>query len=106
MLDSNEIGLQLLQSNLDSFLKMGTTFAILHIFGKVPFAKELLISVYRGVEIDFLIILRRIFVEMLLGPGLLLFFNVLIMSHISSGLIGFIEKLLLFGFLDIVHNLF
>ena len=75
---------------------MGTTFAILHIFGKVPFAKEL-ISVYRGVEIDFLIILRRIFVEMLLGPGLQLFFNVLIMSHISSGLIGFIEKLLLFG---------
>ena len=42
-----------------------------------------------------LLIILRIFVGMLLGPVLLLFFNVLIMSHISSGLIDFIEKLLL-----------
>ena len=43
-----------------------------------------------------LLIILRIFVGMLLGPILLLFFNVLIiMSHISSGLIDFIEKLLL-----------
>ena len=88
--------IQLLQSNLDSFLKTGTTFAILHTFGKVLFAKELLISADRGVEIDFLIILR-IFVGMLLGPVLLLFFIVLIISHISSSLIGLIEKLLLVG---------
>ena len=40
-----------------------------------------------------LLIILRIFVGMLLGPVLLLFFNVLIMSHISSGLIGFIEKI-------------
>ena len=92
MLESNETGLQLLQSNLESFLKTVTTFAILHTFGKVLFAKELLISIERGVEIDFLIILK-IFVGILL----LLFFNVLIMSHVSSSLIGFIEKLLLFG---------
>ena len=77
-------------------MKTGTTFAILHTFGKVPFAKELLISVDRGVENDFLIILR-IFVGMLLGHVLLLFLNVLIMSHISSGLISFIEKLLFGG---------
>ena len=42
-----------------------------------------------------LLIILRIFVGMLLGPTLLLFFNVLIiMSHVSSGLIDFIEKLL------------
>ena len=75
---------------------MGTIFAILHMFGKVPFAKELFIRVDRGVEISFLIIFR-IFVGMLLGPALVLFFNTLIMSHISYGLIDFIEKLLLFG---------
>ena len=41
-----------------------------------------------------LLIILRIFVGMLLGPTLLLFFNVLIiMSHVSSGLIDFIEKL-------------
>ena len=97
-MESNEIGLQLLQSKLDSFLKRGTTLAILHTFGKVPFAKGLLIRVDRGVETDFLIILR-IFVGMLLGPVLLLFSDVLIMPYISSGLIGFIEKLLLFGVL-------
>ena len=66
-------------------------------FGKFSFAKELLISVDRGVEIDFLIIIR-IFEGMLLEPVLLLFFNVLIMSNISSGLFGFIEKLLILGF--------
>ena len=66
-------------------------------FGKFSFAKELLISVDRGVEIDFLIIIR-IFVGMLLEPVLLLFFNVLIMSNISSGLFGFIEKLLILVF--------
>ena len=77
-------------------MKTGTIVAILHMFGKVLFAKKLFISVDRGVEIDVLIILR-ILVGMLLGPVLLLFFNVLIMSHISSGLIGFIEKLLLLG---------
>ena len=94
-----------MQTNLDSFLKTGTTFAILHTFGKVPFAKELFISVDRGDESDFLIILR-IFVWMLLGPALLLFLNVLIKSHGSSALIGFIEKLLLLGiFRFCVHNL-
>ena len=72
-------------------MKTDTTFAILLTFGKIPFAKELFISVDRRVEINFLIILR-IFVGMLLGTAL--FFNVLIMSHIFSGLIGFIEKLL------------
>ena len=85
-------------------MKTVTTFAILHTFGKVLFAKELFISVDRGLEIDFLIILR-ILVGMLLGPALLLFFNVLIMSDISPGLIDFTEKLLLHGFFGIVHNL-
>ena len=85
-----------MQGKLDSFLKTGTIFAFLNTFGKVPFVTELFISVDRGTEIDFLIILR-IFVGMLLGPVLLLFFIVLIMSHISCGLIGFIKKLLLFG---------
>ena len=52
---------------------MITALAILNIFGKVLFSKDSFISVDRGIEIDFLIILRN-FVGMLLGPVLLIFF--------------------------------
>ena len=72
---------------------MGTTFAILHMFGKVPSAKYLFIGFGRGIEIDFLIVLR-IFVGMLLGPVLLLFFDVLIMSHISFDFNSFFKKII------------
>ena len=51
---------------------MGTTFAILYTFGIVLFAKNLFISVDRGTEIGFQIILG-IFAGMLLGPVLLPF---------------------------------
>ena len=49
MLDS-ETGLELLQSNHVSLLKIGTTLAILHIFGNTPDINNLLI-IYKGMEI-------------------------------------------------------
>ena len=71
MLDSREIGLYLLQSILDSALKMGTTFAILKTFGNVPLKNDLLISSDNGPDKVSLASLR-IFVGMLFGPkGLL-----------------------------------
>ena len=63
----------LLQINLDS---TGTTYTSLQTFAKVPFEKDLFISLDRGTEIGFSIILRT-FVEMLFGAEFLLFFNVL-----------------------------
>ena len=71
MFDSREIGLLLLQSILDSALKMGTTFAILKTFGNVPLKNDLLISSDNGPDKVSLASLR-IFVGMLFGPkGLL-----------------------------------
>ena len=51
-----------------------TTYASLHTFGKVQFAKDLFINVGRGIKIEFLIILK-LPVGMPLGPVLLLFFR-------------------------------
>ena len=90
-LESNEIGLYWLQSNLNALLRMG-----LHTLRKVSFAEDLFVGVEKGIKIDVLII-WRIFVRMLLGPVLLLLFNVLTMSHISSGRVGFIKKWFLIG---------
>ena len=67
MFDSREIGLLLLESILDSALKMGTTFAILKTFGDVPLKNDLLISSDNGPDKVSLASLR-IFVGMLLGP--------------------------------------
>ena len=67
MFDSREIGLLLLQSILDSALKMGTTFAILKTFGDVPLKNDLLISSDNGPDKVFLASLR-IFFSLLLRP--------------------------------------
>ena len=94
-----------MQSDEDSFFKTGTSFAILHTFGKVSFGKNLFISVVRRIEINFLIILR-IFSGMLLRHVVLLFFNVLIMPHIGPGLKFLLKNYFHLGVLDIVRNLF
>ena len=67
MFDSREIGLLLLQSILDSALKMGTTVAILKTFGDVPLKNDLLISSDNGPDKVFLASLR-IFFSLLLRP--------------------------------------
>ena len=50
MFERSQIGLQLLQSNLESFLKVGITCASLQISGNIPLEMELLISTDRGSE--------------------------------------------------------
>ena len=61
----------MLQSTLDSALKMGTTFAVLKTFGNVPLKNDLLISSDNGPDKVSLASLR-IFIGMPLGPkGLL-----------------------------------
>ena len=57
----------MLQSILDSALKMGTTFAILKIFGNIPLKNDLLISSDNDPDkVSYASL--RIFVGMLLGP--------------------------------------
>ena len=87
MLDKREIGLQLLQDNLDPFLNTRITYADLGKLGKILFSKELLMIDERGIEISFLIF-SRIDVVMLLGPVLLFELRVFIKSVISSGVVG------------------
>ena len=67
MFDSRQIGLQLLESILDSALQKGTTFAILKTFGTVPLKYDLSISPDNGPAKVSLANLR-IFVGMLWGP--------------------------------------
>ena len=57
----------MLQTILDSALKMGTTFPILKTFANVPLKNDLLISSDNGPDKVFLAS-SRIFVGMLLGP--------------------------------------
>ena len=57
----------MLESILDSTLKMGTTFAILKTFGNIPLKNDLLISSDNGPDKVSLASLRT-FVGMLLGP--------------------------------------
>ena len=45
MLESKKISLQLLKSKYVSLLKIGTTFAILHIFGNTPAVNDSFIRV-------------------------------------------------------------
>ena len=70
MLVKREIGLWLMQDNLDPVLNTGITFADFNKLGKIPFSKELLMIAEKGIEISFLIFFR-IDVAMLLGPVLL-----------------------------------
>ena len=63
-------------------MKIGTTLAILHIFGNTPFVNDLFVRVDKGMEIVSWISFK-IFVGMLFCPKLLLFFKVFIRSDIS-----------------------
>ena len=87
MLESKEIGLQLLQSNHVSLLKIGTTLANLHIFGNTPVLNDLFIRVDKDIEIVSWISFK-IFMGMLFGPELLLLFKLFIKSDISLGVLG------------------
>ena len=68
-------------------MKTGTTLAILQIFGNTPVANDLFIRVDKGMEIVSWISFK-IFVGMLFGPKVLLFFKVFIRSDISLGVVG------------------
>ena len=68
-------------------MKIGTTLAILHKFGKTPVVNDLFIRVDKGIEIVSWISFT-IFLGMLFGPKLLLFFKVFIRSDISLGVVG------------------
>ena len=63
-------------------MKISTTLAILHIFGNTPDMNDLFIRVDKGMEIVSWISFK-IFVGILFGPKLLLFFKVFIRSDIS-----------------------
>ena len=63
-------------------MKIGTTLAILHIFGNTPVVNHLFIRVEKGMEIVSWISFK-ISVGMLFGPKPLLFFKVFIRSDIS-----------------------
>ena len=71
------------------------TFAVLHMLGKQPVAKDLFMSSERGIEILSLI-KCRIFVGILFGPTHLLLFKEFIMFLISSGVVDDIKKVLEF----------
>ena len=73
------------------------TFAVLHMLGKQPVAKDLFMSSERGIEILSLI-KCRIFVGILFGPTHLLLFIEFIMFLISSGIVDDIKKVLGFGY--------
>ena len=67
MLES-ETGLELLQSNHVSLLKIGTTLAILHIFENTPDINNLLI-IYKGMEIVSWISFKNFFLKKVLWLG-------------------------------------
>ena len=70
-----------------SLLKIGTTLAILHIFGNTPVVNDLFIRVDKGMKIVSWISFK-IFMGMLFDPKLLLFSKVFIRSDISLGVVG------------------
>ena len=72
------------------------TFAVLHMLGKQPVAKDLFMSSERGID-NLSLIKCRIFVGILFGPTHLLLFIEFIMFLISSGVVGDIKKVLGFG---------
>ena len=77
-------------------MKIGTTLAILHIFGNTPVVNNLFIRVDKGMEIVSWISIKT-FVGMLFGPKLLLFFKVFIRSDISVGVVREIQNVSVFG---------
>ena len=98
MLGKSEIGLQLLQDNLDPFSNTGINCADFNKLGKIPFSKQFLMIAKRRTEISFLIFFRTE-MGMLLGPVLLFELRVCIRSDISSGVVGVMKNDSAFGFL-------
>ena len=96
MFERSEIGLLLLQGNLESFLKIGITCASLQISGNIPIEMELLISSDRGSETISLAIFR-ILVGILQGLMLLLKSSEQFKSPISSALVRPTVKFSTFG---------
>ena len=80
----------------DSVLKIGMTFAVLHMLGKQPVAKDLFMSSGRGIEIISLI-KCRFSVGIQFDPTHLLLFIEFIMFLILWGVVGDIKKVLGFG---------
>ena len=68
-------------------MKIGTTLAILHIFGNTPVVNDLFITVDKGMKIVSWISFK-IFMGMLFDPKLLLSSKVFIRSDISLGVVG------------------
>ena len=86
-----EIGLSLLERSLDSVLKIGMTFAVLHMLGKQPVEIDLFMKSDRGIVILSLI-KWRIFVGILFDATHSLLFKEFIMFLISSRVVGDIKK--------------
>ena len=66
---------------------MGTTFAALHMSGKIPVWNDLFINFEKGKETVFLVYFRRI-AGILLGPVLLLTIKVMMISFTTSAVVG------------------
>ena len=75
------------------------TFAVLHMLGKHPVAKDLFMRSERGTELLSLI-KCRILVGILFGPTHLLLFIEFIMFLISSRVVGDIKKVLGFAYFN------
>ena len=75
-----------MQGYLVSLLKIGTTFAILHMSGKIPVSKDLFINFVSGKETVFLVKFRRI-VGIPLSGVLLLPIKFMMISFISSAVV-------------------
>ena len=103
ILESNEIGRQLLQLMWSSFLKIGITFAVFKLPGKIPVENGKLaisdIVLLRGVWNSF-----RNLIEILEGPEDLSFFRFCISDRTSSLLVEVIKKELLFGLFKMQCN--
>ena len=81
--ERRKIGLQLLQTSLDSLLKIGITLAIFKMLGNTPLWKALLINFAKGAEIITFICFIT-FASMLSGSVLFLMLRSEIMLNISS----------------------
>ena len=79
-------------------MKIGTTSTILHKFGNTSAMNDLFLMVDKGMEIASFISFK-IFVGMLFGPSLLLFFKAFMRVDISLGVVGEIEDAFVLGVL-------
>ena len=91
--ERRKIGLQLLQTTLDSLLKIGITLAIFKMLGNTPLWKALLINFAKGAEIITFICFIT-FAGMLSGSVLFLMLRSEIMLNISSSVVGVIRNCL------------